>query len=308
MEKLPYNSLREYYSGKYRERVQKITVSLPFTCPHMEEDGSGGCTYCHKGSIPNLNDPQLPMAKQMATGITAAQKRYGPDTKFIVYFQTHTNTNAPIAELKRIYDEAFNHVNVIGLDIGTRPDCAGDDVIELLDSYCSQGYEVWIEFGLQSANNATLKSINRGHTAGDFTAAVIRAKKTRLKITAHMIVGLPGETKADYMKSASLIASLGVHAIKIHPLHVMEGTVMGDEYKKKPFDVLHLDDYIEVLADIIEILPPEMIVMRYTSEAVESHLLAPNYCRPEYKIVLKQMLISEFEKRGTRQGVKAGSL
>lgn len=302
MEELPYNSLREYYSGKYKERVQKITVSLPFTCPHMYEDGTGGCTYCYKGSIPNLNDAQLPMAKQIATGITAAQKRYGPDTKFIVYFQTHTNTNAPLDVLKTIYDEAFNHMNVIGIDVGTRPDCAGDDVLKLLDSYCDLGYEVWIEFGLQSANNATLKSINRGHTVETFVDAVLRAKKTRLKITAHMIVGLPDETKEDYMKTARLIASLGINAIKIHPLHVMEGTVLGDNFKKKPFTTLHLDDYIEALADIVEILPPEVIVMRYTSEAIESHLLAPNYCRPEYKIIMKQMLIAELEKRGSRQG------
>ena len=304
MEELPYNSLREYYAARYKERVQKLTVSLPFTCPHMNEDGSGGCTYCHKGSIPNLNDPALPMAKQVATGMTAAQKRYGPDTKYIIYFQTHTNTNAPLEALKRIYDEAFNHMNVIGIDIGTRPDCAEDDVLKLLDSYCEKGYEVWIEFGLQSADNAVLKSINRGHTVEDFIDAVERAKKTRLKITAHMIVGLPGETKEDYLKTAGLIASLGVHAIKIHPLHVMEGTALGDEFKKKPFGLLHLDDYVEALADIIEILPPEMIVMRYTSEAIESHLLGPNYCKPEYKIIIKQMLVAELKKRGTRQGFR----
>ena len=305
MESLPYNSLREYYAARYTQRVQKITVSLPFTCPHMDDDGSGGCTYCHKGSIPNLNDPALPMAKQIATGITAARKRYGWDAKYIIYFQTYTNTNAPVEALKKIYDEAFNHMNVVGIDVGTRPDCAGDDVLKLLDSYCESEKEVWIELGLQSANNATLKSVNRGHTAEDFMDAVQRAKKTRLMITAHMIVGLPGETKEDYMKSARLIVESGAHAIKIHPLHVMEGTVMGDKYKKKPFEMLHLDDYISILADIIEILPPEMIVMRYTAEAIESHLLAPHYCKTEYKAIIKQQLLEEFVKRGTRQGVRA---
>lgn len=304
MEVLPYNSLRKYYSEKYKQRVQKITVSLPFTCPHMAKDGSGGCTYCHEGSIPNLNDSKLPMQQQIITGITAAQKRYGRDTKYIIYFQTHTNTNAPISTLKKIYDEALGFENVIGLDIGTRPDCAGSEVIDLLDEYCDLGHEVWIELGLQSANNTTLKSINRGHTVEDFTDAVLRAKKTKLKITAHMIIGLPGEKKEDFMKTAKLIASLGVHAIKIHPLHVMEGTALGDNYKEKPFETLHLDDYIEALADIIEILPPDMIVMRYTAEAIDSHLLAPNYCRPAYKIILKQMLIAELLKRDSIQGSK----
>ena len=304
METLPYTSLREYYASRYKERVQKLTVSLPFTCPHMDQDGSGGCTYCFKGSIPNLNDPQLPVAKQMATGITAAMKRYGPDTKYIVYFQTHTNTNAPIEVLKGIYDEALNQMNVIGLDIGTRPDCAGDEVLSLLETYCEKGFEVWIEYGLQSADNAVLKSINRGHTVEDFIDAVKRTKKTRIRTAAHMIVGLPGETKQDHLKTAGLIASLRVDAIKIHPLHVMKETALGEEYIRKPFKLMHLDDYIERLADIIEILPKEMIVMRYTSEAIESHLIAPNYCKPEYKIIMKQMLTAELKKRGTSQGNK----
>ncbi|MEI7541675.1 MAG: TIGR01212 family radical SAM protein [bacterium] len=304
MENLPYNSLRKYYAEKYTQRVQKITVSLPFTCPHMAQDGTGGCTYCHQGSIPNLNDSKLPMQQQVITGITAAQKRYGLNTKYIIYFQTHTNTNATIATLKKIYDEALGFENVIGLGIGTRPDCVDNDVLNLLNQYCDSGHEVWIELGLQSANNATLKIINRGHTVEDFIDAVLRAKKTKLKITAHMIIGLPGEKKEDFMKTAKLIASLGVHAIKIHPLHVMEGTVLGDNYKKQQFETLHLDDYIEALADIIEILPPDMIVMRYTAEAIDSHLLAPNYCRPEYKIVLKQMLIAELLKRESKQGSK----
>jgi radical SAM protein (TIGR01212 family) len=304
MQQLPYNSLREYYSLKYGSRVQKLTVSLPFTCPHVKPDGSGGCTYCHNGSIPDLNDRLLPMAKQLMTGIAAAQKRYGEDVKFIVYFQTNTNTNAPVDKLKKIYDEAYNHQNVIGIDIGTRPDCAGDEVLGLLDSYCDRGTEVWIEFGLQSSNDVTLKTINRGHTADDFLDAVRRAKKTRIKIVAHMIVGLPNEKYGDYMRTARFIIDSGVHAIKIHPLNVIKGTVLGDEYNKRPFDIMHLDDYISILADIIEIMPQDMILMRYTSEAIGDVLIVPNYCRPEYKAVIKQLLIDEFNKRGTKQGVK----
>jgi radical SAM protein (TIGR01212 family) len=301
-----YYSLNDYFRAKYNARVQRIAVSLPFKCPHMEADGTGGCTYCHVGSMPSGADIQEPLAKQIISGITRARKRYGAGTKYMIYFQSYTNTNAPIPVLKTIYDEAFNHEDVIGISAGTRPDCAGDGVLKLLDGYYNRGFETWIELGLQSSNDKTLKRINRGHTTADFIDAVQRAKNTRLRTAAHMIVGLPGETHDDFMATARLLAGLKVHAVKIHPLHVMEGTAMGVEYKKSPFKVLTLEGYVSALADITEILPPGMIMMRYTSEANEGVLLAPDYCRPEFKITIRKMLLEELAKRGSRQGSKAG--
>jgi radical SAM protein (TIGR01212 family) len=297
-----YRSLKSYFDGVFGSRVQKITVSLPFMCPNMNEDGSGGCSYCHKGSLPPGSDMTAPLAKQIMQGIAAGTRRYGGDTKFIVYFQTYTNTNAPVEALKEIYSEAFNHPGVIGIDIGTRPDCVDDEVIALIASFARPGGETWIELGLQSANDETLKNINRGHSVKDFIDAAGRIRATAVKVIAHMIVGLPGETREDFLRSAGLIASLGIFGIKIHPLYVMDGTEMGDEYKKHPFKILSLDEYVVILADILEVLPPEMVVMRFTAEGGEEHLLAPNYCRPEYKAVIKEMLIKEMKKRGTEQG------
>lgn len=304
MSENPYYSLNDYFKGKYRTRVQRIAVSLPFKCPHTEQDGSGGCTYCHKGSMPAGADTQVPLALQIMKGIEHGRKRYGHSTKFMVYFQAYTNTNAPVEELKALYDEAMNHQDVIGISAGTRPDCAGDEVLKLLDSYYGRGFESWIELGLQSANNRTLARINRRHTVEDFIDAVKRAKMTRLRIAAHMIVGLPGEGTADFLETARLLAALKVHAVKIHPLHVMKGTAMGDEYMKKPFKILALEEYVSALADITEVLPPDMIMMRYTSEANDGVLLAPDYCRPEFKMTIRQMLMDELKRRGTRQGSK----
>ncbi len=298
-----YFSLNDYFKSKYSNRIQKITVSLPFTCPHIE-DGSGGCAYCHKGSMPPGADVSIPLAKQIMHGIISGKKRYGDGTGFIVYYQTYTNTNAPLDKLKEIYDEAFNHPDIIGIDVGTRPDCAGDDVLKLLKSYEKDGAEVWLELGLQSANNKTLAEINRRHTVEDFTDAAVRSKKAGLKIIAHMMVGLPGETHTDFMATAKLIASLGFFGIKIHPLYVMEGTALGDRYAKKPFEILKIDEYVKALADIIEVLPQEMVVMRFTAEGGEKQLIAPNYCRPEYKLKIKDMLLQELMNRGTKQGSK----
>ncbi len=304
VEKELYRSLSGYFREKYGTRVRKITVSLPFLCPHMNEDGSGGCTYCHKGSTPPGNDPTVPLAKQIMHGISSGIRRYGSDTKFIIYYQSYSNTNAPIDELAAVYSEAFNHQGVIGIDVGTRPDCANDEVLSLIDSYKDRGSEIWLELGLQSANDNTLKNINRGHTVADFQDAVQRARGTDIRVVAHMMAGLPGESHEDFMRTAGLIASMNIFGIKIHPLYVMKGTAMGDEYSRHPFKLLGAGEYISALADIAEILPPEMVLMRFTAEGDENELLAPNYCRPEYKAAIKEMFIKELEKRGTRQGGK----
>jgi radical SAM protein (TIGR01212 family) len=299
-----YYSLNDYFRKKYNCRVQRVAVSLPFTCPHTQADGSGGCTYCLQGSKPKGADAKVPLAEQIKKGISAAGKRYGKSVKYIIYYQSYTNTNAPLEELKRVYDAAFNHEDVIGISVGTRPDCCGDGVLKLLESYCGRGTEIWIELGLQSANDRTLERINRRHTAADFIDTVQRVKKAGLMTAAHIMIGLPGETEEDFIRTAELIASLKVNAIKIHPLHIMDGTALGDEFKRSPFKVLKLEEYVKVLADIAEILPPDMIMMRFTSEANEGVLLAPDYCRPEFKNTIKDMFIAELNKRGTKQGSK----
>jgi radical SAM protein (TIGR01212 family) len=302
---LPYLSLNQYFREKYKKRVQKITVSLPFSCPNRDgKISKGGCIYCYNGSMPPKNSLEIPLEKQIEDGILRGKKKFGKDTLFMVYFQTYSNTYAGVDELKSRYDTALKYADVIGIDVGTRPDCISDGILDLLKSYSDKLQEVWIEYGLQSANDSTLKRINRGHNVACFTSAVKIAKEKGLKVIAHMIAGFPWENKNDFINTAGLIAPLAIDGIKIHPLYVMEGTELGEQYKNSKFNLLILDEYTGILADIIEILPKDMVVMRFTAEGGDKGLIAPEYCRPQYKYRIKEMLVEELKKRGTCQGSK----
>jgi len=302
---LPYLSLNNYFKSKYNHRVQKITVTIPVTCPNKDgTKGRGGCTYCHEGSIPPGNSPDIPLARQVGAGIERGKKRYGSPAKFLVYFQTNTNTYGPPGMLKKLYDEALGFDGVIGLDIGTRPDCADVEILSVLETYTENFPEIWIEYGLQSASEETLKKINRGHGVEDFLNAVKRTKNTGIKIIAHVIIGFPWETKQDYLETVKTAVAAGIDGIKIHPLYIMDGTQMGKEYRKEKFKLLSLEEYVKILADIIEIIPENVVIMRFTAEGDEKKLLAPDYCRPAYKPKIKQMLIDELDKRNSFQGKK----
>jgi radical SAM protein (TIGR01212 family) len=295
---LPYLSLNEYFKKKYKKRIQKITVSLPFTCPH------GQCSYCWQGSMPPGNNTGIPLKKQIEDGILKAKKKYGEDTGLFIYFQTYTNTNDTLENLKKTYDACLGYHDVTGISVGTRPDCVPDEILALIDSYASRELEPWVELGLQSASNETLKKINRGHTVEQFVDAVERAKKTRLKVIAHIMTGFPWETAQDMEKTVKLVSALKVDGLKIHPLHVLDGTPLGEEYKNKKFDLMPLEVYVKTLADMLEILPKDTIIVRFTAEGHPDRLLAPDYCRPPYKAKIKAMLLETMHKRGSIQGCK----
>ncbi|RLJ70203.1 hypothetical protein BCF55_0469 [Hydrogenivirga caldilitoris] len=301
----PYLSLKDYFLEKYGRRVQKITVALPFTCPNR--DGSkarGGCTFCHDGSKPSMLTPTVPLEIQIKEGIERAKRKYGEDIFFFVYYQSYTNTYADLQTLKRVYDTALKFDRVVGIDVGTRPDCAPEEVLDLLSEYSESGLEVWVEYGLQSANFETLKRINRAHGVSDFVDAVLRTKRRPLKVCAHMIVGLPNETREDVIETAKLIASLPVDGVKIHPLHVIKGTVMAKQYERGEFELLSLEEYVELSADVIEILPQSVVIHRVTGEVDESLLIAPEYCKPSMKNEVIGRILLELERRETCQGAK----
>jgi len=291
-----YYSLNDYFTQKYLTRIQKLTISLPFTCPH------GRCSYCYDGSKPPHNDIFLPLARQIENGIAYGRKRYGKNTKFIAYFQSYSNTNKPFDELKKYYDEIFNYNDVIGMSIGTRPDCIDDEKLSLIDSYVDKNIDVWLELGLQSANDETLIRINRGHTVNQFVDAFEKVKRTRIKTVIHIIIGLPGEEKKDFHKTAKLAAVLHPFGIKIHPLYVVDKTNLGEKYKSSPFKILDLEEYVQNLADVMEILPADTIIMRFTAEAPRDLLIAPEYCSSQYKNKIKELLMQEFIKRESWQG------
>ncbi len=296
---------RDYAKRNFGRRVKKIPVALPFSCPNIDgSKGRGGCIYCFKGSRPAHLSPAVTLKEQITEGIERAKKRYGKKTLFFIYYQSYTNTYGDIDYLKEIYDTALQFEGVVGIDVGTRPDCVPDEVLELLSYYREKGLEVWIEFGLQSANFETLKRINRAHGISDLVDAVLRAKKYSLKVCVHTIVGLPGEDEEDYIETAKLIASLPVDGIKIHPIYVMKNTVLGEMFKRGEFSPLPLEKYAKCAADMLEILPKNTVIHRLTAEAKKPDLIAPDYCTYERKLEVIEAIIVELKERGSYQGAK----
>lgn len=299
----PYLSLKDYFLNAYGRRVQKITVALPFTCPNRDgSKGWGGCTFCSEGSKPSQLDPMVPLRVQIREGIERAKRKYGEDTLFFVYYQSYTNTYADLETLRSVYDTSLEFEGVVGIDVGTRPDCVPEEVLDLLSSYAEKGLEVWVEFGLQSANFETLKRINRRHGVSDFVDAVLRAKRRPLKVCAHIIVGLPHEGREDVIETAKLLSALPIDGIKIHPLHVIKGTVMALEYERGEFKTLSLEEYAELCADVIEILPENVVIHRITGEVDEGRLLAPEYCSPRKKGEVLRKVEEVLRSRGSHQG------
>ncbi len=290
-------TLNEYFREKYGHRIHKITISLPFSCPNKDGSiSSYGCWFCREGSIPDGNDFSVPLESQIKLGIKRGKKRYGKKTLFMAYFQTGTNTYAPLSELKKTYDSVAEFPEVIGIDIGTRPDCVDRANISLLQGYMGKLREVWIELGLQSSNESTLKRINRGHTAKDYLKAADLITRAGINMCAHMIIGLPGETIEDYKATMEMIIESGAHAVKIHPFHILKGTAAEKDYIKSPYRLLSLHEYAEALALCIKMMPKDMILMRFHGEAGENVLVAPSYCLPKKREEVKEALRAYLEK------------
>ena len=303
-----YFSLKDYFLGRYGRRVQKITVALPFTCPNRDgSKATGGCTFCAEGSKPSFLSSRVPLRRQIEEGIERAKRKYGKNILFFIYFQSYTNTYASVETLKDLYDTVLEFEEVVGLDVGTRPDCVPEEVLDLLASYTEKGLEVWVELGLQSANFETLKRINRAHGVSDFVDGVLRVKRRSLKVCAHLIVGLPGESREDFLESVRLITVLGVDGIKIHPIYVMKNTVLGRMFMKGEFKTLALEDYVRYAADMLELLPYEVVVHRLTAEAEPDKLLSPSYCVYEKKLQVIGAIEKELERRGSFQGARQTS-
>ncbi|MCU0590527.1 MAG: TIGR01212 family radical SAM protein [Desulfobacterales bacterium] len=299
-----YTDLNSYLRGIFGCRVQKITVDAGLTCPNRDGNvASGGCIYCNsRGAGTDAHARGLSITDQLEAGKAAMARRYRA-SKFIAYFQSFSNTYAPAVHLKALYDEALAVEGVIGLSIGTRPDCVSEPVLTLLQDY-SRRHLVWVEYGLQSARDATLAAINRGHDSACFLTAVAATRACGLPVCAHIILGLPNETRADMQFTAAALAAAAVDGVKIHCLYVVRGTRMETQFNAGDYRCLEREEYADLVVDVLERLPARVIIHRLTGDPHPDELIAPDWCRD--KSATLAAIRSALERRDTWQGRRCG--
>lgn len=292
----------QYLLQRYGQRVHKLALHAGFTCPNRDgAKGHGGCTFCNNISFsPNADNPPS-LAAQLDAGRQVLAKRTGA-RQFLAYFQAYTNTYDPLDALRRRYDSALSHADVIGLSIGTRPDCVPDAVLDLLASYQAQGKEIWLELGLQSADDRTLERVNRGHTFAEYRTAVIAAQQRGIPVCTHLILGLPGEGRAAALTSLERVLELGVEGLKLHPLHIVRNTQLALEWQRGDYQPLVFDDYVNLCADLVERTPPAVIYHRLTGTAAREILLAPSWCHQKWAVL--NAIEAELYRRNTQQGAQ----
>jgi hypothetical protein len=285
---------------RFGARVYRVTVDGGFTCPNV--DGAvavGGCVYCDNRSFsPNRRLPRRSIRTQVAQGVERLKSRYNAD-KFLAYFQAATNTYAPVEKLKRLYDEALDHPDVVGLFIGTRPDCVEEPVLELIESYAQNRY-VCLELGLQTIHDRSLDWMNRGHHYDAFVDAAARCSGRGFDVCAHVILGLPGESHADMLATADALAALPVDAVKIHNLHVVKKTPLADMHAAGAVRLFERDEYVSLVCDFLERLPATMVIQRLSGDAPPDYLVAPSWCLD--KSALLRAIDAELERRDSWQG------
>jgi radical SAM protein (TIGR01212 family) len=285
---------------RYGERVHKIALDAGLTCPNRDgSKGIGGCTFCNNDSFsPNGRKPPT-LHEQLDSGRRAIARRTRA-TKFIAYFQAYTNTYAQVEQLRAMYDEALAEPDVVGLSIGTRPDCVPPEVLDLLAEYRDRGLEVVLELGLQSAFDDTLERVNRGHGLAEYLATASAARRRGIPVCAHLIVGLPGETEEHFHATLDTVLEHGVEGLKLHPLHVVKHTLLAQEWRRGEYQPLARDDYIRIAADLVERTPEHVVFHRVTGTSPRDILLAPAWCSQKWNIL--NGIEQELRRRDSRQG------
>ena len=279
------NTLGQSLLRAYGERVHKVAIDAGLSCPNRDgSKGIGGCTFCNNATFsPNGRVPE-PILKQIQNGREVLLKRTGAK-KYIAYFQAYTNTYGDVKALKTMYEQALAEKDVVGLSVGTRPDCVPDEIIDLLVDYQNQGFDIWLELGLQSAFNETLKRVNRGHGFEEYKKTLLAARAKGLRVCTHLIIGLPGEDESHFKSTLQQVLDLGVDGLKFHPLHVVKGTQLANEWRRGEYQPMEMDYYVEMVAKLIEMAPDDMIYHRLTGTANDKQLLAPAWCNKKWKVL-----------------------
>ncbi len=290
-----FNSYTEYFRKTFGHRVQKLTIDAGFTCPNRDGTvATGGCTYCNNDAFnPSYNHPSKSITQQLAEGVEFHRERYRTAKKYLAYFQAYSNTYLPLEQLKKLYSEALAFPDVIGLVIGTRPDCVDDEKLDYFQQL-SEKYYIVIEYGIESVYDSTLEKINRGHTFQQAVDALVATKQRGIKTGAHFIIGFPYETEQMILDSIPIISSLPLDTIKFHQLQIVKNTVMASQFRKNPDFFRHytLDQYLELMVKIVERLNPMFVIERIAGEVPPWFLEGPGW-----GLIRINQILHYFEKK-----------
>ncbi len=298
-----YNDYPTYIKSVFGGRVQKISVNVGFSCPNRDgTKGVGGCIYCNNKTFkPGYCETDIPVKDQIAKGVAFFEKKY-PDMRYMAYFQSYTNTYAPVNKLRKLYLEAIAHPKVIGLVIGTRPDCINADILNMLKNIAAD-IPVTIEFGLESTNDKTLNEINRCHTWSDSINAIEQCNLYGIDVGAHLILGLPNETRKQMLEHAHIISELPIKTLKLHQLQVIKNTQLAKRYNQNPdyVNLFSFQEYLDFVIGFIEVLNPKIIIERFVSTSPINELIAPHWnSMKNFEIVAK--IEKELARQNTYQG------
>ena len=298
--KIRYYTLNQFFKEKFGERVQKVTLDAGFGCPNRDGNkGWGGCIYCDRfGSGSGAREKYPDIKSQALAGIESIKKRYQAH-KFMPYFQSFSNTYATVENLRCLYEQATHLPNVVGIAVGTRPDCLTKEVLNLLASYVPPKM-VWLELGLQSTNDETLKMINRGHTYQEFLEGYQLAREYPLLICLHVIIGLPDENREHILNTACEVARIKPDGIKIHSLYINRDTALGKMYQQGKFTPLAQKEFVDLTCDFLELLPPMVVIQRLTGDPNPKELVAPDWTLRKNETL--QLIRKELERRDSWQG------
>lgn len=298
----PYKEFADLLKQYFPYKVQKISVNAGFTCPNRDgTKGRGGCTYCNNQSFsPGYGEELRTVSECLKEGIDFFSKKYS-NMKFLAYFQSYTNTYDKLDSLIAKYEEAISYPNVVGLIIGTRPDCMPDELLNYFEELNKRTF-LMIEYGVESTLDRTLKRVNRGHSYAESVDAIVRTSKKGILTGAHMILGLPGESRGDILNHAEKLSELPLSTIKLHQLQLIKGTVMGNEYTKHTnrFELFPMDEYIDLCVDFSERLNPDFVIERFVSQSPPDLLIAPEWGVKNHEITTK--IKKRFAERNTWQG------
>jgi radical SAM protein (TIGR01212 family) len=300
--RIRYNPYGRFLKEKFGCRVFKVSVDAGFSCPNRDGTvAAGGCSYCNNDSFRARSADRLkPVAEQVREGIEFL-RAHNPAAKFIVYFQPFTNTHAPLKDLIPLYEAAIDHPDVVGISLGTRPDCIDEDKLDWLERLARTHF-VTLEYGLQSIYDQTLARINRGHTFQCWADAMQRTRDRGIWLCTHLILGFPWETREEVLRSAEVLSNHGLNILKLHHLHVVRGTAMEQEYLAKPFPLLGMEEYTELVVDFLERLSPTIYIERLFGTAPKDQLIGPIWGKTKSEI--RTSIERRLAARQTFQGKK----